>query len=49
MDDVISKRATPTVLSLDTPWRFAPRGTYDPDNNTSGLVTFATAENVSSI
>ncbi|KAH7013539.1 pyridoxal phosphate-dependent transferase [Ilyonectria destructans] len=46
MADFLSKRATQTVRTLDLPWRFAPRAQYDPDNNPSGVISFATAENV---
>ncbi|KAL6404860.1 hypothetical protein AUP68_11692 [Ilyonectria robusta] len=41
----LSQRATQTVRTLDLPWRFAPRAQYDPDNNPSGIISFATAEN----
>ncbi|RBR17057.1 uncharacterized protein FIESC28_06559 [Fusarium coffeatum] len=41
----LSQRATEAVGGLDLPWRFAPRGDYDPDHNPSGLVSFGTAEN----
>lgn len=47
MSDFLSDRATETIAGLDVPWRFAPRGTYHPDENPSGLISFATAENVS--
>ncbi|KAF7550486.1 hypothetical protein G7046_g8001 [Stylonectria norvegica] len=46
MNGLLSERATETVASLDRAWRFAPRGQYDPVHNRSGLVSFATAENV---
>jgi len=42
----LSQRATEAVGGLDLPWRFAPRGDYDPDHNPSGLISFGTAENV---
>ncbi|KAK7433176.1 hypothetical protein QQZ08_000107 [Neonectria magnoliae] len=45
MAGLLSKRATETVDALDVPWRFAPRGEYDPESNPSGLISFATAEN----
>ncbi|VUC22148.1 unnamed protein product [Clonostachys rosea] len=46
MSNVLSARATDLIRDLDLPWRWAPRGTYSPDDNPSGLVSFATAENV---
>lgn len=42
----LSQRATEAVGGLDLPWRFAPRGDYDPDHNPTGLISFGTAENV---
>ena len=42
----LSQRAIEAVDGLDLPWRFAPRGDYDPDHNPSGLISFGTAENV---
>lgn len=47
LDPVLSLRAGTTVASLNRPWRFAPRATYDPDTNPEGLISFGTAENVS--
>lgn len=47
MAEQISDRASELIRALDLPWRWAPRGTYSPDENPGGLVTFATAENVS--
>jgi hypothetical protein len=47
MANFLSSRATDLVRDLDLPWRWAPRGTYSPNDNPSGLVSFATAENVS--
>ncbi|KAJ4012992.1 hypothetical protein NW766_006809 [Fusarium irregulare] len=41
----LSQRATEAVGGLDLPWRFAPRGDYDPEHNPSGLISFGTAEN----
>lgn len=41
----LSQRATEAVGGLDLPWRFAPRGDYDPDHNPTGLISFGTAEN----
>ncbi|CAM1506360.1 Fc.00g060010.m01.CDS01 [Cosmosporella sp. VM-42] len=46
MSEFLSSRATETVAGLNTPWRFAPRATYDPDKNQDGIISFATAENV---
>ncbi|CAJ2500694.1 Uu.00g035470.m01.CDS01 [Anthostomella pinea] len=42
---VLSKRASQTIRDLDTPWRFAPAATYDPDTNPDGLISFGLAEN----
>ena len=47
MTEPISGRASELIRALDLPWRWAPRGTYSPDENPDGLVSFATAENVS--
>src|SRR5688572_7157388 len=41
----LSHRANQTVPDLDTPWRFAPKGTYHPTDDPEGLISFATAEN----
>ncbi|KAK5994746.1 1-aminocyclopropane-1-carboxylate synthase 1-like protein [Cladobotryum mycophilum] len=46
MAQTLSNRAAQLVPDLDIPWRWAPRGSYSPDNNPFGLVSFATAENV---
>ncbi|KAH6900785.1 pyridoxal phosphate-dependent transferase [Thelonectria olida] len=45
MSDLLSARAAETVDSLGLPWKFAPRSVYHPQNNPSGLISFATAEN----
>lgn len=47
MAETISNRASELIQALDLPWRWAPRGTYSHDTNPDGLITFATAENVS--
>ena len=49
LDPLLSLRGGTTVASLNRPWRFAPKATYDPDNNTNGLISFGTAENVRTI
>ena len=46
---MLSKRGRSKVQALDLPWRFAPRGTYHPEDNPDGLISFATAENVNTI
>ncbi|CAG9974196.1 unnamed protein product [Clonostachys byssicola] len=46
MANFLSSRATDLIRDLDLPWRWAPRGTYSPIDNPSGLVSFGTAENV---
>ncbi|KAH8894096.1 PLP-dependent transferase [Thozetella sp. PMI_491] len=45
MPTYLSGRAARAIAQSDLPWRFAPRGTYDPDTCTDGLVSFGTAEN----
>lgn len=42
----LSHRTENTLLSIDRPWRFAPRATYDPETNPEGLISFGLAENV---
>ncbi|KAH7161338.1 pyridoxal phosphate-dependent transferase [Dactylonectria macrodidyma] len=46
MAEFLSRRATETVKTLDWPWRFAPRAQYHPTDNPSGIISFATAENM---
>ncbi|KAI0003151.1 1-aminocyclopropane-1-carboxylate synthase [Xylariaceae sp. FL0662B] len=41
----LSGRAAAIVPDLDVPWRFAPKGTFDPDTNPEGLTSFSVAEN----
>lgn len=47
MTNLLSRRSGATVASLDAPYRFGPRGTYHPDSNPAGLITFSSAQNVS--
>ncbi|KAL5375032.1 hypothetical protein DPSP01_011522 [Paraphaeosphaeria sporulosa] len=46
---MLSKRATLSASDLDIPWRYVdpgPQGRYDPDTNSSGVITqFTSAEN----
>ena len=46
---MLSKRGIESAASQDIPWRFAPGGSnrYDPVSNPNGVISFATAENVS--
>lgn len=46
---MLSARGLENVKALDTPWRFAPTQTYDPETNTAGLISFGMAENVISL
>lgn len=43
---MLSTRGTETIETLDLPWKFAPKGNYSQENP-SGLIAFASAENVS--
>ncbi|KAH8705578.1 pyridoxal phosphate-dependent transferase [Talaromyces proteolyticus] len=46
---MLSQRGLKSATSQDIPWRFAPGGNnrYDSVTNPSGVISFATAENVS--
>lgn len=46
LDPLLSLRGGTTVASLNRPWRFASKPTYDPDTNPEGLISFGMAENV---
>ncbi|KAI6782555.1 1-aminocyclopropane-1-carboxylate synthase-like protein-like protein [Emericellopsis cladophorae] len=45
LDPLLSLRSGTTVASLNRPWRFAPKQTYDLQANPKGLISFGTAEN----
>lgn len=46
---MLSRRGTKSAESQAIPWRFAPGGNnrYDHITNPTGVISFATAENVS--
>lgn len=45
---MLSRRGQQNAKSQGIPWRFAPGGgnRYEVDKNPSGVISFATAENV---
>lgn len=49
MDAHLSKRSAASLNRLDLPWRFASAQTYNARTNPDGLISFATAENVSTL
>ena len=46
LDNVLSRRAGTIKARQGRPWRYAAPATYHPEDNPSGLISFALAENV---